>query len=247
MSIELAQEISTLTELVHRTFTQPNVPTTISAEGIIALNGLSSFVVNGTGSLPSGSLPKMSPSLRDLELSNTALGPLDGSLFGGLSQLETIVLVQNTNMGPISDGISSLSLKSLCVPVPVMIRTPNDLRSSRTIQHQGVASLPSNFLNSIALARSLTFLDLSNNALTNTVPNTSSFINLVTLNLASNNFTTISQTTTFPPTLQSVSFLDNPNLAGQLPTALCSSSTLKTCDFSKTLFIPLSCGVCKFS
>lgn len=110
-----------LTEIIHRTFTNPNVPDSISAEGIIALDELFSFVVKGTGSLPSGSLPRMPPSLRDLELNNTALGPLDSSLFaenGGLSKLETLVLVRNMNMGhSISDGIPSLSLKNLCVSV----------------------------------------------------------------------------------------------------------------------------------
>ena len=240
--------MSSLTELVHRTFTQPNVPASISADGIIALHGLVSFVVKGTGSLPSGLLPEMPPSLRDLELNNTALGPLDNSLFaknGSLSKLETLVLVQNMNMGPsISDGIPNLSLKSMCVPVRLNIMTLNAFL--RTIQDQGAVSLPSNFFNS-TMARSLTFLDLSNNALTNTVPDMSSFANLVTLNFASNNFTTISQTTSFPPNLQSLSFLSNQNLAGQLPAALCSSSKLKTCDFSKTLFLPLSCGVCKFN
>lgn len=121
MSIESTQEMSPLTELVHRTFTQPNVPTSIPADGIIALNGLFSFVVRGTGSLPSGSLPEMPPSLRDLELNNTALGPLDNPLFtknGGLSKLEALVLVQNMNMGSsIPSGIPDVSLMSLCVPV----------------------------------------------------------------------------------------------------------------------------------
>ena len=142
MSVESIQEILSLTELVHRTFTQPNVPTSISADGIIALNGLLNFVVKGTGSLPSGSLPQMPPSLRDLELSSTALGPLDNSLFtknGGLSRLETLVLVQNKNMGPsISDGIPNLSLKSMCVPVRLNIITLNtfpqdDTKSGRSI------------------------------------------------------------------------------------------------------------------
>lgn len=126
--------------------------------------------------------------------------------------------------------------------------TLNNSHSPRTIQFQGVTSLSSSFLNSSTMARSLTFLDLSNNALTNTVPNTSSLANLITLNLASNNLTTISQTTSFPQTLQNVSFFGNQNLAGVLPTALCSSSTLKTCDFSKTIFSGgTSCGVCKFN
>jgi len=241
-----------VTEFVHRTFTNPNVPDSISAEGIIALDGLVSFVVTGTGSLPSGSLPGVPPSLRDLELNNTALGPLDSSLFaesGGLSKLETLVLVRNMNMGhSISDGIPGLSLKNLCVAVQLDTMALINSRLRRTIQSQGVTSLPSNFLNS-TMARSLTFLDLSNNALTNTVPDTSSLSTLVYLNLASNNFTTITQTTRFPQTLQCVSFLDNQNLAGLLPTALCSSSTLRVCDFSKTLFSQLgqhpSCGVCK--
>lgn len=120
MSIEPAQEIPSLIDLVHRTFTGPNVPNSISAEGIIALDALVNFVVKGTGSLPSGSLPRIPPSLRSLELSNTALGPLDNSLFagnGGLSKLQTLALVQNTKMGPsILDGIPNLSLESLCVP-----------------------------------------------------------------------------------------------------------------------------------
>jgi len=242
-----------LTELVHRTFTQPNVPDSISAEGIIALDGLFSFLVKGTGWLPSGSLPGMPPSLRYLELNNTALGPLASSLFaesGGLSKLETLVLVHNMNMGhSISDAIPGLSLKSLCVSVQFDTMTLSNLRSLRTIQGQGIASLPSNFFNS-TMARNLTFLDLSNNALTNKVPDTSSLANLVTLNIASNNFTTISQTTSFPQTLQYVSFLGNQNLAGLLPTTLCSSSTLKTCDFSGTIFSHsggTSCGVCKFN
>ena len=242
-----------LAELVHRMFTDPNVPDSIPAEGIIALDGLLKFVVKGTGSLPSGSLPGMPQSLRDLELNNTAIGPLDISLFagsGGLSKLETLVLVRNMNMGgSISDGIPGLSLKSLYVPIQLDPTPLNNTCSLRTIQSQGVASLPSNFLNS-TMAQSLTFLDLSNNALTNKVLDTSSLSNLVTLNLASNNFTSISQTTSFPRTLQYVSFLDNQNLAGLLPTALCSSSTLKTCDFSMTVFSRLGgakCGVCKFN
>jgi Leucine-rich repeat (LRR) protein len=195
----------------------------------------------------------MPPSIRDLELDNTALGPLDSFLFTGsgcLSKLETLVLIRNMNMGhSISDGIPGLSLKNLCVSVQLDPMSFNNLRPPRTIQSQGVASLPLNFFNS-AMARSLTFLDLSNNALTNTVPDTSSLSNLVTLNLAANNFTTTSQTTSFPQTLQSVSFRDNRSLAGLLPTTLCSSSTLKTCDFSMTVFSQLgraSCGVCKFS
>ena len=125
-------EDAPLTEPVHRTLTKPNVPDNISAQGIIALDGLFSFVVNGTGSLPSGSLPEMPTSLHDLELSNTALGPLDSSLFaanGSLSKLETLVLVQNTNMGPISDGIPNLSLKSLCVPVRFNTMTFNNSHS----------------------------------------------------------------------------------------------------------------------
>lgn len=243
-----------LIELVHRTFTDPNVPDSIPAEGIISLDGLSRFAVNGTGSLPSGSLPGMPPSLRDLELKNTALGPLDSSLFaknGSLSQLEALVLVRNMNMGnSISDGITDLSLKNLCVPIQSDIMSLNNSRSLRTIQSQGVASLPANFLIS-TMARSLTFLDLSNNAFTSTVPDTSSLSNLVYLNLASNNFTTIFQTTTFPRTLQCLSFLDNQHFTGLLPPTLCSSSTLKTCDFSKTLFSQLGsvpkCGVCKFN
>src|SRR5258708_5697131 len=117
----------------------------------------------------------MPPSLRDLELNNTALGPLDSSLFaksGGLSQLEALLLVRNMNMGgSISDGIPGLSLKSLCVPIQSDTMPLNNSRSLRTIQSQGVASLPSNFLNS-TMARSLTFLDLSNNALTSDVPDT---------------------------------------------------------------------------
>lgn len=242
-----------LTEFVHRTFTNPNVPDSISAEGVIALDELFSFVVIGTGSLPSGSLPRMPPSLRDLELNNTALGPLDSSLFaesGCLSKLETLVLVRNMNMGhSISDGIPSLSLKNLCVSILLDIVTLNKSLLLRTIQSQGVASLPSNFLNS-TMARSLTFLDLSNNALTNNVPDTSSLSNLVTLNLASNNFTSISQTTSFPRTLQCVSFFNNQNIAGVPPASLCSSSTLKTCDFTKTLLSQVgraNCGICKFN
>lgn len=242
-----------LTELVYRMFTNPNVPNSIPAEGIIALDGLLKFVVKGTGSLPSGSLPGMPQSLRDLELNNTALGPLDISLFaesGGLSKLEVLVLVQNMNMGrSIPDGIPGLSLKSLYVPIQLDPTPLNNTCSLRTIQSQGVASLPSNLLNS-TMAQSLTFLDLSNNVLTNKVLDTSSLSNLVTLNLASNNFTSISQTTSFPQTLQYVSFLNNQNLAGILPTTLCSSSTLKTCDFSKTVFSQLGgakCGVCKFN
>src|SRR5258706_5354803 len=243
-----------LTELVHRTVTDPNVPDSIPTEGIVALENLVRFVVKGTGSLPSGSLPGMPLSLRDLELNNTALGPLDSSLFaesGGLSKLEALVLVRNMNMGDsISDGIPGLSLKNLCVPIQSDTMPLNNSRSLRTIQSQGVTSLPSNFLNS-TMARSLTFLDLSNNALTGHIPETSSLSNLVTLNLASNNFTSISLTTTFPPTLQCLSFLDNQNLSGLLPTALCSSSTLKACDFSKTFFsrsVAVSrCGVCKFN
>jgi hypothetical protein len=245
---------SSLTHLVHRTFTKPNVPDNISAEGIIALDGLLSFVVKGTGSLPSGSLPEMPPSLRDLELSNTALGPLDSSLFaenGSLSKLEILVLVQNTNMGPsIPDGIPNLSLKSLCVPVQLDTMTLNKPRSPQDDTNQGVASLPSNFLNS-TMARSLTFLDLSNNALTNKVPDTSSLANLVTLNLASNNFTTISQTTSFPRTLQCVSFLNNQNLAGLLPT--CSVFELDVENvrlLQDPVFSQLggtNCSICKFN
>ena len=131
-----------LAKLVHRMFTDPNVPDSIPAEGIIALDGLLKFVVKGTGSLPSGSLPGMPQSLRDLELNNTAIGPLDISLFagsGGLSKLETLVLVRNMNMGgSISDGIPGLSLKSLYVHIqldamPLNKFPQDDTKSGRRI------------------------------------------------------------------------------------------------------------------
>jgi hypothetical protein len=156
VSILLNKEIPSLTEPVHRTFTNPNVPDSISAQGVTSLNDLLGFVVQGTGSSPSGSLPEMPPSLHELRLNNTALGPLDSSLFadnGSLSKLEILLLARNSNMGSsIPNGMLNVPLKSLCVPVQPDTITLNNsrfpgryrirescrfLRTSSTLQWRG--------------------------------------------------------------------------------------------------------------
>lgn len=118
----------------------------------------------------------------------------------------------------------------------------------RVVRNQNLNMAVDPLFASSTFGNTLTTLDLSFNSLTGALP----FIflpHLTNLNLANNNFTTLSQTLTFPPLLQTLSLQNNPLLNGTISTALCTNSLLTSCSFQGTVFSTvtnITCGSCQF-
>lgn len=196
------------------TLIYPSVPTSLDAS-LSGLVSLKSFKLIGNTATPSGAVPSALFSLSNLaniDIESTSLTGLATQSFDKLTQLTSLVLSSNAKMGT---SLPSLSAAKGLLTLAV---------TGQSLSAVDTASLPS----------SLTYLDLSYNSLSGQFADLTSLSSLTTLYLNYNSFTGVSDTSTFPSTLQTLSFASNSNLSGNLPSSLCSSTTLATCDMRNT-------------
>ncbi|KIM31312.1 hypothetical protein M408DRAFT_21371 [Serendipita vermifera MAFF 305830] len=217
--------------------TFPAVPQKLPAE-MSALTSLTNLMITGDRSVPAGSLnPGLPSSLRSLQLYNTHLEGLsnaDGSWFeedGGLSGLTELILDGNPSLG------TSLPRGLFNVPLQTLV-----------VRNQQLNMQLDELGNGGGLASVLTTLDLSLNNLTGTL-GLLYLPRLTKLDLSNNNLLLIPTIFTWPSTLQTVHFQNNPNLNGTLSnSSLCSNPSINDCNFQGTDFSGrnLTCGRCLF-
>lgn len=238
----------------------PGVPAALPASMASGLVGLQTLSITGDGNVPAGSVLSSSsssngnssasvlaiPSLQSVLLQSTALtGPLPDTFFAASTNLTSLQLVNNPHLGD-SLPTSLFTLPSL---------------KSLVVNGQGLTQV-GGAINSAAngIKASLTTLDLSNNALSGSLPDLSAFSSLVEINLASNQFSALVGVSTssgsddgFPSGLQTLNIANNSALSGSVPSTLCASTALKSCDLRSTQLgvngadaTTGSCGVCQF-
>ncbi|KDQ20105.1 hypothetical protein BOTBODRAFT_102072 [Botryobasidium botryosum FD-172 SS1] len=196
----------------------PAVPASLPTD-LTSLIGLQNLQVVGDRNVPAGTIPDgllSLPSLNTLHLESTAIqGPLPDNAFNKSSKLTSVTLVKNAQLGQtVPTGLFSLPLQTL------IINTQN-------------ISTPLTTIFTSALASTLTTLDLSFNALTGALPSTLSSYNVLTdLHLDANDITALPAA--LPVSLKAFTIATNPRLASTIPAAVCSSSTLASCDFRGT-------------
>lgn len=179
------------------------------------LVGLKSFKLIGNNDMPTGSIPSSLftlSNLTNIDIQSTSLTSLPERSFDSLTSLNSILLSSNAKLG------SSLpSLKNL-----KRLRTLS--ATGQNLNSIDITSLPS----------SLTYIDLSYNSLSGEIANLTSLSALTTLYLTSNSFRSVTSSSSFPSTLQSLSLASNTDLTGSLPAQLCSSPLLSSCDVRNT-------------
>ncbi|PVF96041.1 L domain-like protein [Serendipita vermifera] len=213
----------------------PSVPQSIP-EGFSAIKSLSQLHISGDSNLPSGQVNSNLPSsLKDLQLFNTSLQGFSGDdLFqanGSLANLVSLTMDNNPNMGStLPQSLYYTNLQTLVV---------RNQHLSISINELGTSS---------SFAKSLVTLDLSHNDLSGNL--TLVYLpRLVTLDLSFNNLEAISDQFSFPSSLQTVSFQNNPQLHGLLSPAFCNSTWVTNCNFQSTQFSTvtnITCGSCQF-
>ncbi|WVQ66681.1 uncharacterized protein L199_004870 [Kwoniella botswanensis] len=191
----------------------PNVPDELP-ESISNIWALEAIHIMGNSSVPTGKFPSnilSSQNVKTIDLEYTALsGPIDQVSFSTARNLNTLVLVNNPNLGnTLPDLSGNTALLTLAV-------TGQSLVDARTDK------LPSG----------ITYLDLSYNSLSGTIPNLSQLSSLNTLYLQNNKYTT--SPSTLPSSIVSLSLTSNTDLSGSLPDSICSSTVLENCDLRLT-------------
>ncbi|WWC64799.1 uncharacterized protein I303_107412 [Kwoniella dejecticola CBS 10117] len=187
----------------------PNVPDTLP-DSLGNIYALEAIHVLGNSSVPTGKFPSnllSSPSLKAIDIEYSALtGPIDQISFSAAKSLNTLVLVNNPNLG---NALPDLSSNSELLTIVITGQGLVDPKADK---------LPS----------SLTYLDLSYNALSGQIPSFSQLTMLNTLTLQNNKYT--SPPTSLPSSIVSLALTSNSDLSGSLPEAVCASTELQNCD-----------------
>ncbi|OCF77612.1 hypothetical protein I204_01604 [Kwoniella mangroviensis CBS 8886] len=191
----------------------PNVPDVLP-ESISNIWALEAIHIMGNSSVPTGKFPSnilSSQNIKTIDLEYTALsGPIDQLSFSTAKNLNTLVLVNNPNLGnTLPDLSGNTALLTLAVTGQSLVDAKTD-------------KLPSG----------ITYLDLSYNSLSGTIPNLSQLSSLNTLFLQNNKYAT--SPSTLPSSIVSLSLTSNTNLSGSLPDSICSSTVLENCDLRST-------------
>ncbi|WWC72208.1 uncharacterized protein I206_106169 [Kwoniella pini CBS 10737] len=191
----------------------PNVPDTLP-ESLGNIYALEAIHVLGNGSVPTGKFPSnllSSPNLKTIDIEYSALsGSIDQAPFSNANTLNTLVLVNNPNLGnTLPDLSGNTDLLTVVVTGQGLVEPKAD-------------KLPS----------SLTYLDLSYNSLSGQIPSFDQLTNLNTLTLQNNKFTT--SPNSLPNSIVSLSLTSNNDLSGSLPNSICSSDQLQNCDCRST-------------
>ncbi|WOO81525.1 Leucine-rich repeat receptor protein kinase EMS1 [Vanrija pseudolonga] len=196
-----------------------------SLANLVSLNLLH---VNGNSSLPAGPFPTEVLSLRNLTqlyISDTALTGAPLAVNSSSLPLQSITLIGNPAFGnAVPDASKFDKLQTLVI-------------TNQNLSRPFDASL---------IPPSVTYLDLSYNNLSGSIPDLSRLSSLATLYLQSNDFTTLPPA--LPAALTSISFTNNPHLNGALPKTLCAG-TVSSCDLRNTALsaAKVSCGACLFN
>ncbi|KIK39168.1 hypothetical protein CY34DRAFT_808597 [Suillus luteus UH-Slu-Lm8-n1] len=211
--------------------TFPGVPSSLPNE-LGALTGLKSLQVIGGNSIPAGALPSSFTNLTDLSnlhIEATSITQLPDNLFSSLTAITTLTLIRNPTMGSsLPSSLTQLPLQNLVINSQSLTNPLPTLSSSPAFQ------------------ASLKLLDLSSTSLTGSIPNTiSSFASLTQLLLSNNNLQPPFPSN-FPPSLQILNLQNNTGLSGTLPSSLCNSTLLTSCELGSTGLIG-GCGLCQFS
>ncbi|OWZ35940.1 hypothetical protein C351_05006 [Cryptococcus neoformans c8] len=191
----------------------PNVPTAL-ADTLGNVYALKALHLIGNSSVPTGNFPSSLLSLpyfQTLDLEYTAItGRIDTAPFSSATELTTLMLVSNSQLGTSMPDLSS-----------------NTKLVTAAVTGQGLADAKADKLPS-----SLTYLDLSYNSLSGQIPPLSQLTSLKTLYLQSNDFT--SAPDSLPSSLTTMSFTSNSRLSGAMPSSVCSSTVLTSCDLRST-------------
>ncbi|WVQ74334.1 hypothetical protein IAR50_003933 [Cryptococcus sp. DSM 104548] len=195
------------------TLKYPNVPDELP-DTLANVYALEALHLTGNSSIPTGDFPSslfQLPNFTTLDLEYTALtGSIDSAPFSDVPGLVTLTLISNTNLGSTMPDLSS-NTKLLTAVV-----------TGQSLTDANADKLPS----------SLTYLDLSYNSLTGQIPSFSQLTSLNTLYLQDNKYT--SAPSSLPSSLATISFTSNTDLAGSMPSAVCKSTTLTSCDLRNT-------------
>ncbi|GHJ86060.1 hypothetical protein NliqN6_2462 [Naganishia liquefaciens] len=194
----------------------PNVPKTLDSS-LAHLVALETLKIVGNSNRPSGPIPNsvFPVKLTSLNIQTTSLDSLTLRAFAGSSQkLQTLVLVSNPKLGArLPDLSSSSALQTLSV-------------TGQSLSEDPTKKLPT----------SLTFLDLSYNALSGAVPDLSRFTALKSLFLDANAYEAFPSV--LPSSLQEISLNGNGKLNATVPAEFCNAPQLTSCDFRGSLLSP---------
>jgi len=215
-------------------FTFPNVPV-VFPDGIGALTGLQSLQVIGNNALPAGSLPASMmnlSSLSNLHIESTAITSLPDDIFSSLSKILTLALIKNGKMGPnLPSSLNTTFIQNLVINGQTLNNPLAFLASSSSLQ------------------TSLKLIDLTQTMITGVIPvSITSLSGLLELHLDSNNLQP-PLPSAFPSTLTALTLNNNTALMGTVPSEICGSSSLQSCDFRNTVLSagPNGCGICQFA
>ncbi|KAL7423949.1 Delta(24)-sterol C-methyltransferase [Cryptotrichosporon argae] len=180
----------------------PDAPATLpdTLDDIVSLQALH---LMGNSSIPTGTFPSSLLSLTNLstlDIEYTALqGPIASATWSAAAALETLYLVSNAGLGT---SVPDLSANTGLVTLAI---------TKQGLTNSSASTLPS----------SLTYLDLSYNALGGIVPSFAQLTALQTLYLESNAYT--APPAALPASLSTLSLTDNEALQGSMPAAVDTS------------------------
>ncbi|WWC91908.1 uncharacterized protein L201_006858 [Kwoniella dendrophila CBS 6074] len=191
----------------------PNVPNELP-DSLSNIWALEAIHIMGNGSVPTGKFPSSllsKPNLKTIDIEYTALsGPIDQSPFSSTKSLNTLVLINNSNLG---NSLPDLS----------------NNQELLTLSVTGQGLLDGKF---DKLPKSITYLDLSYNSLNGQIPSFTQLNSLNTLYLQNNKFQ--QSPSSLPESITTLSLTSNSDLSGSLPSIICNSKILENCDLRLT-------------
>lgn len=178
------------------------------------------------GNFPSSLLSL--PYFQTLDLEYTAItGRIDTAPFSSATELTTLMLVSNSQLGT---SMPDLSSNTKLVTAAVTGQGLADAKADKL-----PSSLTYLWVKFISLKGDILIVhpsDLSYNSLSGQIPPLSQLTSLKTLYLQSNDFT--SAPDSLPSSLTTMSFTSNSRLSGAMPSSVCSSTVLTSCDLRST-------------